>query len=292
MEDTGRDQARLGVIYKITQLSTGKAYIGLTCQPAERRWEQHVSQANKGNRRPLYKAIRQFGRNDFSVQTLTEKTPLKRLTRIEKQLIKDFGSLSPNGFNVCSGGQPGNASVDKISYKDKIFHSQLELGDYIEKQTGGKVKSHTAIVRYRLGEDLIAPQRIHCDQPYAGTPLYRIWKAKARKGLLEPRWRSFTTFYEDMGFPSNYESPKPGLCLTRPNKTLPFGPDNYKWISKSENAANITARRVRFAGKLYSSYATLSEVTGIAASTLIYWQKNCSHEFESKVVERLRGVHK
>lgn len=292
LEGMSLEQARLGVIYKITQISTGKAYIGLTCQPIKLRWEQHISEANKDNQRPLYRAIRQFGRNAFSLQTLTEKTSLKRLARIERQLIKDLGTLTPNGFNACTGGQPGNLSLDPISYKGKVFHSQLELGNYIEKQTGGKVKSHTAIVRYRLGEDLIAPQRIHCDQPYAGTPLYRVWRAKARKGLLDPRWRSFLTFYKDMGSPANYESPKPGLCLTRPNKALPFGPNNYKWSSKRENAATITARRVRFAGKLYCSYADLSKVTGIAASTLIYWQKNCPGEFESKIAERLRGAQK
>lgn len=286
------NQARRGVIYKITQLSTGKAYVGLTSQPIKHRWNQHICEANKGNQRPLYKAIRRFGRNDFSIEALTEKVQLKKLARIERQIIKDLGTLSPKGFNACAGGQPGNVSVEKISYRDKIFHSQLELGNYIETQTAGKVKSHTAIVRYRLGEDLVAPQRIHCDQPYAGTPLYRIWRAKAQKGLLDPRWGSFLTFYKDMGSPVNYESPKPDLCLTRPNKSLPFGPDNYTWRSKSENAADITARKVRFAGKLYSSYAALSEVTGIAASTLIYWQKNCSDEFESKIVERLRGVQK
>lgn len=280
-------EQKAGVIYKITHLDSGMVYFGLTRQCLKRRWNQHKSEANKGSMRPLYRVIREHGANAFKIETVTKKHPFKKLAYLEREFISTHNSTWPNGLNACSGGQTGNVIQNPVKFGGYQFNTQQDFGEYIERITAGAIKSHTAIMRYREGKEILTPQRIHCLKDYAGTTLYRIWGAKIRKKLMSDEWLSFETFYEHMGSPEDYKSPFPGLLLTRPDRSKKFGPNNYKWLPKSNASITLTAREVRYNGVTYSSYAELSRDTNISASTLIYWNKLFPELFEAKIKQRV-----
>lgn len=59
------------IIYKITNKTTNKKYIGWTNKPSSiDRWKTHIQCANRGDKTHLYNAIRLYGPEDFIVEDL------------------------------------------------------------------------------------------------------------------------------------------------------------------------------------------------------------------------------
>lgn len=99
----------MAYIYKITNNINGKIYIGKTLLTVEERFKQHCrdSQKESMNHRPLYAAMRKYGCNHFSVETVEETDlPEER----EKYWIEYYGSFK-NGYNATTGGD-GRPYVD------------------------------------------------------------------------------------------------------------------------------------------------------------------------------------
>ena len=275
------NKAKKGLLYRITHIESGMKYYGLTRQKLRHRWNQHCNLARKGSSLPLHYAIRENGVASFRVEVVKEGVPLQQLADLEREYIRREQTHSANGLNACSGGQIGNLIEKPVEFDGQTFSSQAEFGYYVENLTNGAVKSHVAISRLRAGQKILAKQRHHSTEVYAGKPLYRIWKAKFNKGLLCSRWRSFERFSADIGAPKDYSSPCPGKSLCRIDNEAPFGPSNYRWMTRAEKAAEVTARSIKYNGKKYSSYAELSRATGISPSTLIYWIKKYPETYES-----------
>lgn len=59
-----------GYIYKITDTTTGKVYVGLTVNKPDVRWNQHVQTAARGGGSLLHDAIRLKGAENFMVDVL------------------------------------------------------------------------------------------------------------------------------------------------------------------------------------------------------------------------------
>lgn len=88
-------------IYKITNLINNKVYIGQTVDP-EKRWWQHCNNAKAcRDEYPIHNAIRKYGKDNFSFEVI-EWT--KNYNEREVELIKQYNSISPNGYNVAEGG--------------------------------------------------------------------------------------------------------------------------------------------------------------------------------------------
>ena len=64
----------MGYIYVITNKINGKQYVGKTINTIEERFKQHLRDSNKVTleQRPLYKAIKKYGKENFSVSLLEE----------------------------------------------------------------------------------------------------------------------------------------------------------------------------------------------------------------------------
>jgi hypothetical protein len=87
-------------IYKLTSPS-GRAYIGFTGQAVSERWRQHVNRSRKGQKHPLYAAIRKYGANAFTVETLEEHEDLGAALLAERGYIL----ATPSAYNVSEGGE-------------------------------------------------------------------------------------------------------------------------------------------------------------------------------------------
>jgi len=103
-------------IYMIRHRDSGKTYIGRSTNVASR-WSQHKSCAstNKRDNNPIYNALRKYGHDAFEWKLLTT-APDRLLPLLEAQFIVDWGTLSPNGYNVggTEGGFPSRAIIEAM----------------------------------------------------------------------------------------------------------------------------------------------------------------------------------
>jgi len=145
-------------IYKITNLTTCKTYIGQAVSHIlnhkkyrpyghEGRFRCHISEAfskKKNQSHYLNNAIRKYGVSDFVVE-LIECCHVDNADEREIHYIKEFNSLFPNGYNLKNGGNSfthSNESKKRVSngvinyFKDKKYERFKDIKiieDDIEK---------------------------------------------------------------------------------------------------------------------------------------------------------------
>lgn len=93
-------------IYLIQNKINLKIYIGQT-NNIKRRWSRHKYEAfTKNNQKPLYRSIRKYGLENFSLIEL-EHHPLIDIDEAEKFWIENFQSNKKlYGYNLSIGGKP------------------------------------------------------------------------------------------------------------------------------------------------------------------------------------------
>lgn len=101
-----------GYIYCIENLINEKKYIGYTKNDIETRWQQHLSKTHhKEDHSILHLAIEKYGKENFSVNIIKticsyNEDGLNDMLKIsEKECIKEHDTISPNGYNILSGGE-------------------------------------------------------------------------------------------------------------------------------------------------------------------------------------------
>ena len=145
-------------IYKITNLSNGKIYVGQSVSHIlnhkryrpyghQGRFRCHISEAfstKKNQSHYLNNAIRKYGVADFEVD-LIECCEIEKADEREIHYIKEFNSLFPNGYNLKNGGSVfthSDESKKRLSngvvnyFKDKKaerFKGVDKIDDDIEK---------------------------------------------------------------------------------------------------------------------------------------------------------------
>lgn len=99
----------IGFIYKITNKITGQSYIGQTLKTVKQRWAGHLSPSSSCVF--LKNAIEKHGPREFVVETIhvveSDNKPelIEQLHILEKEAIKAFNTLAPNGYNLQKGGK-------------------------------------------------------------------------------------------------------------------------------------------------------------------------------------------
>lgn len=95
-----------GIIYVVTNIVTGKRYVGQTKGAVLTRWAQHLAAARGTSRKPsvLHAAIRKYGPDAWRLDVLGEADSQAELDEREAAAIVAFGSLVPGGYNLRAGG--------------------------------------------------------------------------------------------------------------------------------------------------------------------------------------------
>ena len=121
-------------IYKITNMINGKIYIGIT-NNYKKRWNNHKSCYNNPNskeyEKPLYRAFRKYGLDNFSFEVIAEGLSLDQANQKEQELIQSLHTLvTENGYNITKGGD-GTKGVSR--YGAENFNAKLtqEEAQYI-----------------------------------------------------------------------------------------------------------------------------------------------------------------
>lgn len=91
------------IIYKITHKSSGKCYIGQTIRSLSDRWNEHCKNTSRCSH--LSNAIKKYGENAFTIDIIYRYTTIIDLNNAEEYYIAFYNCMSPEGYNLNSGGK-------------------------------------------------------------------------------------------------------------------------------------------------------------------------------------------
>lgn len=118
------------ICYLVENLTNKKKYVGITSGSFANRWIKHCSSAASGSPFLLHKAIRKYGRDNFSHAILHQDVAPDMICDIEAQSIIEYNTLCTigHGYNMTTGGE-GCSSVVRgpmsESTKQKIREANL-----------------------------------------------------------------------------------------------------------------------------------------------------------------------
>ena len=96
------------IVYLIYCPQSGKGYVGQTIKTIEERWKSHISAARRSNYIGCVlfnNAIRKYKPEAFELSVLQECLTLDELNIAEVFHIKAQNTLTPNGYNIKTGGR-------------------------------------------------------------------------------------------------------------------------------------------------------------------------------------------
>jgi group I intron endonuclease len=95
-------------IYLIKNKVNGKCYVGYTTIGYEKRFSKHVTESLGLSMRYLCKAIRKYGKENFSVELLDTAEEYANAIEKERYYIREYNSFAhvkgSNGYNATRGG--------------------------------------------------------------------------------------------------------------------------------------------------------------------------------------------
>lgn len=115
-------------IYCITNLINGKRYVGQTIRCLDERWTNHCSKTSGCT--ALKGAIAKYGKENFSIEYLDSASTQSELDEKERYWILKLNTLSPNGYNLKTGGEHPHLTNEVI---EKI--SKSNLGKIVSEET-------------------------------------------------------------------------------------------------------------------------------------------------------------
>ena len=97
----------MGCVYLITNVASGKCYIGQTTQHdfPDLRWHRHCRSAKNGSHYPLHRAIREHGAEAFTVETIFITKSQNVLNTLESLYAMEYHAYVPFGYNDAVAGK-------------------------------------------------------------------------------------------------------------------------------------------------------------------------------------------
>lgn len=102
-------------VYKITHKISGKSYIGQTVRRVVRRWRDYFKP--KSSNSHIGRAIKKYGKNSFIFEVIDTAEDRVGLDHKEIFWMNYYNTLTPNGYNLVSGGTKGRIYSDKSRLK-------------------------------------------------------------------------------------------------------------------------------------------------------------------------------
>ena len=165
------DDLNNGQIYLIRNTVNGKCYIGqANCFTGTNnnrwgtlgRWKSHVREAIKPHKDHctlLNNAIRKYGETSFEISTLL-KCKIDDMNDFEVNFIKEYNSLSPNGYNLKEGGYKSK-NTPEIIQKMKDAHTGTNHSEETKESISkGQMGNRRASYNRKYEEDKNLPKYI------------------------------------------------------------------------------------------------------------------------------------
>ena len=149
----------VGEIYKITNISTNKSYIGQTRSHRLNhnkyrpfgylgRFKDHIHEANsnkKNQSKYLNSALLKYGSDNFTCERLLTCN-VSELDFYETQYISDNNTKYPNGYNLTNGGRGFTDVKGKFCWREELpmlpkFSIPQPKSDYTKQLISDRLKS-------------------------------------------------------------------------------------------------------------------------------------------------------
>lgn len=111
------------LVYKITNKTNSKIYIGQTSRDLKTRLSEH----SRRTRTIMGKAIKKYGIDNFEVEQIDDAETMEELNNKEIYWIEHYNCLTPNGYNQCIGGDNTKGFNHRESSKLKMSKSHIAL---------------------------------------------------------------------------------------------------------------------------------------------------------------------
>ena len=121
------------IIYKITNKINGKVYIGQTVQTLKLRVKSHFNGSSKCL--ALVRAIRKYGRENFTVTQIDKGKNRKDLNEKEMFWIKKYESMGAKGYNLTQGGDNITHSPEAIKKMSEAAKGRVYSEEYKRKMS-------------------------------------------------------------------------------------------------------------------------------------------------------------
>lgn len=151
-------------IYVISNIKNNSLYIGVTNDP-ERRMKEHMSLHSKKHLVSKVKsAVKKYGPENFTMTVIYCTRSKDHVYEMEKFLISEYNTLTPNGYNIHPGGY-GGSKKGSMSEDGRRRLREANLNRPVTEEFRQKVservrgegnpmygKTHTEEVKQRLSD--------------------------------------------------------------------------------------------------------------------------------------------
>lgn len=262
----------------------GKVYIGKTKEPFKR-IKNHKANARSRTRYKsnyLYNAIRKYGIESFKFELLLSVLNIEYMNEFEIEIIKQYNSIIPNGYNLTAGGD-GTLGI-KMPEETKRKISEKNKGKIRSEQTKQILRE------YRLKQPDPMIGRKHSEESKKKMSLAKIGKKRQ------------TPITEDERRRRSASAPKPKEFLQTSDvidiKILfkHYAYATYEFIKKT---FNISYRHILYIknGKIYKninitddmklSETTLDKITNYLKNKIICNNKHNSKNNKQQTTKKL-----
>lgn len=248
----------MGYIYKITNRKSGKIYIGKTKQfDPIMRWNEHkyMFRQKKGGCPALRDAVRKYGIDAFMFEVLIICFD-DDCDKWEKEYIKKYDCIVPNGYNILEGGQGGAGFRGKThseETKQKIVAAtkkRCEDPEYIQMLRDNTTRHMANVDRKEYGKKIsesekykkaMAEGRVG-GRAHKDGKLCEEHKDKIRESVLK--------YYED-GNTCNIEKHREAMAKATGRKVDQFDKDGkfiktYVSIAEAARETNVKQGSIQF----------------------------------------------
>ena len=164
-------------VYKLTNLTSGKSYIGITSKPLDIRLKEHIDDAihsrklhKNGTRYAIHAAIMKYGAEKFSIEVIQSNLMLDQARQQETITIRKYNTFAgvgnlpnmPRGYNETMGGEipdPGDVSHARF-LEEKTRNQSIAIS---EKSAISKAGMKEVTTNLNLGSDRLKRQPIKLD---------------------------------------------------------------------------------------------------------------------------------
>lgn len=138
------------IIYKATNKINGKIYIGQTRKTLKQRIKSHLWDADNKSGFHFHNAIRKYGIDNFTWETIFKCSSIEELEEKEKYFILKFDSYK-SGYNMTTGGEGCDERICKETTKEKLRN--VIITDERKKKISEAIKLHW-VKRKEDGKDI------------------------------------------------------------------------------------------------------------------------------------------